>query len=82
MKFSPLEEVDRKKNIEVYERCVKKQQMGAETTLDDSMAEDANNLLLNESIDNSMNTSLMGKLGGILKKKINKSKVLNSHQIQ
>lgn len=43
MKFTPLEESDRKKNIEVYERCVKKQQMGAEINLDDSMADDANN---------------------------------------
>ena len=40
MKFSPLEQGDRKKNIEVYERCVKKQQMGADLNLDDTVADD------------------------------------------
>lgn len=42
MKFSPLEQGDRKKNIEVYERCVKKQQMGADLNLDDTVADDQN----------------------------------------
>ena len=42
MKFSPLEEGDRKKNIEIYERCVKKQQMGAELDESGSVADDSN----------------------------------------